>query len=103
MASGPAALAAELWQGRASSGSDRRYFDYPMLRRIAETSRAVVVHNPAAAQVVRKHAPGARVIEIPHLYADPPVAAGGAESLRLRQQWGVHPGGVSLRRVRLFA
>ena len=28
-----------------------------MLRRIAERSRAVVVHNPAAARIVREHAP----------------------------------------------
>ena len=28
----------------------RRYFDYPMLRRVAERARAVVVHNPAAAR-----------------------------------------------------
>ena len=34
-----------------------RYFDYPMLRRIAERARAVVVHNPAAARIVREHAP----------------------------------------------
>jgi len=55
---------AELWRGRASSGSDRRYFDYPMLRRIVERSRAVVVHNPAAARVAAEHVPQARVVEI---------------------------------------
>jgi len=65
------ALARDLWRGRAASGADRRYFDYPMLRRIAERARAVVVHNPAAARIVREHAPDARVEEIPHLFAPP--------------------------------
>ena len=61
MATGIGALAAELWKGRAASGSDSRYFDYPMLKRVAERSRAVVVHNPAAARTVAEHAPGARI------------------------------------------
>ena len=42
-----------------------------MLKRIATVSRVVVVHNPAAAAVVRKHAPDARVVEIPHLFPRP--------------------------------
>ena len=85
-------LAHELWRGRPSSGTDRRYFDYPVLRRIVERSRAVVVHNPAAARVVSEHAPQARVVEIPHLFVTPPYAAGGAESMRWRQRWGVDAG-----------
>jgi glycosyltransferase involved in cell wall biosynthesis len=85
-------LARELWRGRASSGSDRRYFDFPLLRRIAERSRAVVVHNPAAARVVAEHAPQARVVEIPHLFAGPREAAGVPEALRWRQRAGVDPG-----------
>jgi len=85
-------LARALWTARASSGSDRRYFDHPMLRRIAERSRAVVVHNPAAAGVVRKHAPDARVVEIPHLFVPPPDPPGVADALRYRQQLGVEPG-----------
>ena len=44
-------LARELWRGRAASGADERYFEYPMLKRIAERARAVVVHNPAAARI----------------------------------------------------
>ncbi len=68
-------LARGLWRSRARSAADPRYFEYPMLRRIAETSRAVVVHNPAAAEMVRAHAPGARVFEIPHLYVDAPAPA----------------------------
>jgi glycosyltransferase involved in cell wall biosynthesis len=81
-------LARELWRGRASSGSGRRYFDYPMLRRIAERSRAVVVHNPAAARIVAEHAPQAHVVEIPHLFVSP-GAIGGAEAIRWRQRAGV--------------
>ncbi len=81
-------LAEGLWRARASSGFDRRYFDYPMLKRIAERSRAVVVHNPAAARMVRGHAPGAAVIEIPHLFA-PPDLPPDWEAIRMRQSLGV--------------
>jgi len=87
-------LADELWRGRASSAAGRRYFDYPMLKRIAERARAVVVHNPAAARMVREHAPRAAVIEIPHLFAPPPMPADW-EVIRLRQRLGV-PGGAFL-------
>jgi len=82
-------LAPELWRGRASSAGDRRYFDYPMLRRIAERSRAVVVHNPAAARIVAEHAAQTPVVEIPHLFASPPGAIGGAEAIRWRQNAGI--------------
>src|SRR5262249_23175591 len=70
--------------------SDQRYFAYPMLRRIVERSRAVVVHNPAAARMVREHVQDARVEEIPHLFA-PPDLPGEAEVLRYRQQLGIPP------------
>jgi glycosyltransferase involved in cell wall biosynthesis len=82
------ALADDLWRARAGSGCDRRYFDYPMLKRVAERSRAVVVHNPAAARMVRQHAPGAAVIEIPHLFA-PPELPPASEVIRMRQSLGV--------------
>jgi glycosyltransferase involved in cell wall biosynthesis len=84
-------LARDLWRARASSASDRRYFEYPMLRRIAESSRAVVVHNPAAAEAVKAHARDAKVVEIPHLFHAPP-AVSGADALRYRQRIGVEPG-----------
>ncbi len=84
-------LALDLWRRRAGSGSDDRYFRYPMLRRIAERSKAIVVHNPAAAQVVREHAPGARIVEIPHLFAAPELPDMTA-TLRYRQQLGIEPG-----------
>jgi hypothetical protein len=83
-------LARDLWRGRAASGSDQRYFAYPMLRRIVERSRAVVVHNPAAARMVREHVADARVEEIPHLFA-PPDLPGDADVLRYRQHLGIPP------------
>jgi len=85
-------LARELWRGRASSASDRHYFDYPMLRRIVERSRAVVVHNPAAARVVADHAAQTPVVEIPHLFVSPASAIGGAEAIRWRQSAGIDAG-----------
>ncbi len=47
-------LARELWRGRAAAGADRRYFEFPMLRRVLERARAVVVHNPEAARIVER-------------------------------------------------
>ena len=82
-------LARDLWRTRVSSGSDSRYFAYPMVKRVAERARAVVVHNPAAARMVSEHAPAARVVEIPHLF-DPP-AASDAEVVRYRQRLGISP------------
>jgi glycosyltransferase involved in cell wall biosynthesis len=83
-------LARELWRGRASSAADSRYFAYPMLRRVAEQARAVVVHNPAAARAVKEHAPAARVVEIPHLFQELALP-GEAESARFRRRLGVDP------------
>jgi glycosyltransferase involved in cell wall biosynthesis len=84
-------LAGALWRARGSSASDPRYFKYPMLRRIAERSRAIIVHNPAAADAVNAHAPEAKVVEIPHLF-QPPPAVSGADSLRFRQRIGIEAG-----------
>jgi glycosyltransferase involved in cell wall biosynthesis len=84
-------IALELWKGRAASAADPRYFDYPMLRRVAAGARAVVVHNPAAARIVKSHAPDARVVEIPHLFAPQPLPA-EAHVARFRQHLGVSPG-----------
>jgi hypothetical protein len=78
-------LGVELWRKRASSGMDPAYYRYPMLKRLAERSRAVIVHNPAAARIVRAHAPDTPVVEIPFLYADQP-APSPAESLRMRER-----------------
>ena len=66
-------LARVLWQRRASSAASPEYFRYPMLKRIAERSKVVVVTNPAASRMVREHAPGAVVREIPLFFAAPDV------------------------------
>ena len=81
-------LAEELWRRRAGSAASAEYFAHPMLRRIAERSRAVIVHNPGAAAMVRRHAPGARVVEIPLLWRQAALPSGG-EVLRFRQACGV--------------
>ena len=83
-------LARDLYRGRAASGSDSRYFDWPMLKRAAGSARAIVVHNPAAADAVRTHAPDARILEIPHLFQTPP-ASSLADALRFRQSLGIAP------------
>jgi glycosyltransferase involved in cell wall biosynthesis len=62
--------ASELWERRARSAVAPEYFAYPMLRGIAETARAVVVHNSEAARIVAEHAPRARIFEIPHLFVE---------------------------------
>jgi glycosyltransferase involved in cell wall biosynthesis len=84
-------LGRELWRRRGTSGSDPRYFDFPMLRRAVERALAVVVHNPAAAEMVRRHAPDVRVVEIPHLFV-PPELPSEAQALRFRERLGVPPG-----------
>ena len=83
-------LAHELWRNRSISAAHPDYYAYPMLRRVAEVSLAVIVHNPAAARMVREHAPGARVVEIPHLFAPPP-AAHSADVIRYREALGLAP------------
>jgi glycosyltransferase involved in cell wall biosynthesis len=65
-------LAADMWHNRASSGLRPEYYRYPMLKRLAERSLAVIVHNPAAARIVREHAPYTPIVEIPHLFAASP-------------------------------
>ncbi|HYM11405.1 MAG TPA: hypothetical protein VEU62_11770, partial [Bryobacterales bacterium] len=79
-------LAADLWRSRSRSAADARYFQYPMLRRVVERSRAVVVHNPGAARMAQEAAAGARVVEIPHYFVAPPLAGDG---LRTRDRLGI--------------
>ncbi len=83
-------MARDLWRGRASSALSQHYYAYPMLRRIAEVSQAVVVHNPAAARMVQEHAPAARIVEIPLLFA-PADLPSQAEAQRYRQTLGISP------------
>ena len=80
-------LAEGLWRGRAAAGTDSRYFEYPMLKRIAESARAVIVHNPAAARMVGRHAPRTQVVEIPHLF-EPPQLPTAAEIAQFRKRLG---------------
>ncbi len=76
--------ARDLWRGRGGSALNERYYAHAMLRQIAEVAQAIIVHNPAAARIVKEHAPGARVVEIPHLFA-PPAPIPSAEILCFRQ------------------
>jgi glycosyltransferase involved in cell wall biosynthesis len=48
----------------------------------------VIVHNPAAARMVRAHSPGAAVVEIPHLFA-PPALPPAWDIVRMRRSLGV--------------
>ena len=82
-----AGFAEELWRERARSATDPRYFRYPMLKRVVEASLGVIVHNPAAAAMVRAHVPEARVFEIPHLFELRELPA-PYETERLRAELG---------------
>jgi glycosyltransferase involved in cell wall biosynthesis len=84
-------LAENLYAERASSGTDPRCFRYPMLRRIAERSRAIIVHNPGAAAIAREH--GAKSVHIvPHFYE--PVFIDKAETAYFRERYGIAQGAV---------
>jgi glycosyltransferase involved in cell wall biosynthesis len=83
-------LAGSLWTNRARSAADPLYFDYPMLRRLVGASRAIIVHNPAAARIVREHDPRARIFEIHHFFSAPPLPD-PIDTLRLRDRLGIGP------------
>lgn len=83
-------LAEDLWKNRARSAAGSRYFEFPMLKRISEASRALIVHNPAAAAMVRRHAPEARIFEIPHFFEAPALGA-PADTVRFRAELGWKP------------
>jgi glycosyltransferase involved in cell wall biosynthesis len=84
-------LARELWRRRSRSAADPEYFRYPMLKRVIERSRAVIVHNPRAAQLVHEHVRGATVHEIPHLFTLPADLPSPPEVIRWRAGLGVAP------------
>jgi len=86
-------LARELWRGRAASGADARYFDFPMLRRVVERARAVVVHNPEAARIAAAAGNGhCPIVEIPHLFQPPEPPPTESQAERYRQRLGLEPG-----------
>ncbi len=68
-------LARTLWEQRARAMSEPRYFRYPLLKRLAERSLALVVHSEDAHRTVVAHHPRARVRVIPHLDLELPGAA----------------------------
>jgi glycosyltransferase involved in cell wall biosynthesis len=82
-------LGEELWRDRAKCGSDPRYFEFPLLRRILEGSRGVIVHNPGAAAVASQFT--TRVTIIPH-FSEIEPAAEPCETARFRQRIGVGQG-----------
>ena len=96
-------LARELWRRRSRSAADPEYFRYPMIKRIAERSRAVIVHNPRAAALVQEHVRGTTVHEIPHLFALPADLPSQSEVIRWRAELGDCAAHVPGRRVRPFA
>jgi glycosyltransferase involved in cell wall biosynthesis len=81
-------LGEELWRERAKSSVDPRYFQFPMLRRILERSRAVIVHNPGAAAIARAVNQSIPIAVIPHFceVTDPPDAF---DIARFRQSLGI--------------
>ncbi len=82
----------ELWRERAGSAVDPRYFRYAMLRRVTESARAVIVHNPGAAAMARQH--GARDVHIvPHFF-EPREIPDAYVTARFRQRLGIAPGAV---------
>jgi glycosyltransferase involved in cell wall biosynthesis len=83
-------LGRQLWEQRARSGADARYFTSPMLKRIATASLAIIVHNPAATKLVREHVPQTPVVEIPHLFERPSLPS-PEETLRFRETLGLTP------------
>jgi glycosyltransferase involved in cell wall biosynthesis len=81
-------LAARLWAGRARSAADPLYFRYPMIRRVVQRSRAVIVHNAGAERIAREHGAAGNVYRIPHLF-EPPSLPPEYEVIRLRERLGV--------------
>jgi glycosyltransferase involved in cell wall biosynthesis len=83
-------LAEGLWRDRPRSAADPHYFQYPMLKRLVCCSRAVIVHNPAAARLVREHNLSTPVFEIPHFF-QAPRRPDMVETLRFRSRLGIAP------------
>lgn len=81
-------FAEALWEERGASGSDIRYFDFPMLRRIVESSKAVIVHNPGAAAMAQAHG-AADIHVVPHFVECETIPDGAAADFRAKR--GISP------------
>lgn len=81
-------LGVELWDERAGSATDPRYFAYPMLRRVAERSRAIIVHNSGAAAIAGAHG-AKRIFVIPHYHAPPESTPDLDDTLDFRDRVGI--------------
>lgn len=82
-----AARAQQWWDQRHTSAANREYFDHGLLGTVASRSRVVAVHSAMAAERVRREAPRAPVIVVPHLRLQgPPVEPSRTQSLR--DEWG---------------
>ncbi len=81
-------LAAGLWQDRALSGSDERFFRYPLLRRLVESAAGVIVHNPGARRSAASVEGHPRIWEIPH-YAEAPARSLFESDDELRNRWSI--------------
>jgi glycosyltransferase involved in cell wall biosynthesis len=82
-------LAIEMWNERFTVQPGGRYFEFPMLRRLAEASHAIVVHNPKAHRIVQEELAGSalktRVFEIPH-WVEAPESVDQAAVAALRER-----------------
>ena len=86
-------LGEELWRDRARSGTDSRYFEFPMLRRIVASSLGVIVHNQGAATLARSHG-AADVSVIPHFFNPPRQVFHPVEIADFRLRIGAEPSTV---------
>jgi len=88
-------MAEELWLRRGDASSDAGFFARPLLRRVVESARAVIVHNPGALRRVREARSQAGVaqpmFEIPH-YVDPPEVVSAEEVAQARRELGLDEG-----------
>lgn len=83
-------LGEELWHERGRASVDPRYFRYPMLRRVVERSRRIIVHNSGAAAIVSDQ--GARNVDvIPH-FCEPDEDSFTIEAAQLRDRLGIGQG-----------
>ena len=86
-------LGEDLWESRARSAVDPRYFNFPMLRSAVESALAVIVHNPGAAAIAQAHG-AKKIFTIPHFYESMPIPVADSEVLRFRQRLGIDPAAI---------